>query len=318
MINSTRGLRRRVQLAAAGLVLLPLVARAQTATTTTLTSVTPASPLFGQTVTLKATVAPAPGSGSVAFMDGVVLVGVGNVGTGGVATATTITLPAGVHSLRAVYGGSSAYKASKSSTQSYTVKAVQGSGFAATAVAPTGINPYGVAVGDFNGDGNADLAVANHGSNTVTILLGNGKGVFSPPPGSPPATGNLPTWVVVSDFNGDGKADLAVVNNLGSANVSILLGNGDGTFAPAASPATGTNPYSAAVGDFNGDGKADLAVANFSSNTVSILLGNGDGTFAPAPGSAPVTGNNPTSVAVGDFNGDGVADLAVANYTGTP
>jgi len=171
-----------------------------------------------------------------------------------------------------------------------------------------GLNPYSVAVGDFNGDGKPDLAVANNSSNTVSILLGNGDGTFTP--AASPATGGKPYSVAVGDFNGDGKPDLAVAN-YGSNTVSILLGNGDGTFTPAASPATGSHPDSVAVGDFNGDGKLDLAVANLFSGTVTILLGNGDGTFTPA--ASPATGTHPYSVAVGDFNGDGKLDLAVAN-----
>jgi hypothetical protein len=94
--------------------------------------------------------------------------------------------------------------------------------------------------------------------------------------------------------------------------VTLLLGNGDGTFTPAASsPATGSNPYSVSVADLNGDGKVDLVASNSGSNTVTVLLGNGDGTFA-----APLTfgaGTNPISAAVGDFNGDGLPDLAAAN-----
>ena len=92
--------------------------------------------------------------------------------------------------------------------------------------------------------------------------------------------GNSPICVAVGDFNGDGKTDLAVANSMtGDNTVSILLGNGDGTFQSERTYTTGSRPFSVAVGDFNGDGKADLAVANYGSNTVSILLGNGDGTF---------------------------------------
>src|SRR5207248_320280 len=94
-------------------------------------------------------------------------------------------------------------------------------------------------------------------------------------------------------------------------NVSILLGNGDGTFAAAVNYGAGTTPQSVAIGDFNGDGKADLAVANINSNNVSILLGNGNGTFAVAVNY--VVGIRPLSVVIGDFNGDGKGDLAVAN-----
>jgi FG-GAP-like repeat/Bacterial Ig-like domain (group 3) len=171
-----------------------------------------------------------------------------------------------------------------------------------------------VTVGDFNGDGKADLAVANYpdsgnGPGSVIILLGNGDGTFLQAADNP-ATGNEPLSMVAGDFNGDGNLDLAVANS-GSNTLTILLGNGDGTFTAAASPATGSSPCSVVTGDFNGDGKLDLAVTNASSNTVSILLGNGDGTFTAA--ASPATDKNPVSVAVGDFNGDGNLDLAVAN-----
>src|SRR3989442_975233 len=121
------------------------------------------------------------------------------------------------------------------------------------------------------------------------------------------AVGPNPRPVAVGDFNGDGRPDLAVANNY-SNDVSVLLGNGDGTFQPAQSYVVGNYPGSVAVGDFNGDGRPDLAVTNAISNTVSVLLGNGDGTFQPAQSFA--AGLNPYSVAVGDFNGDGRPDLA--------
>jgi len=113
--------------------------------------------------------------------------------------------------------------------------------------------------------------------------------------------GTNPDSAAVGDFNGDGKMDLAVANE-GSDNVSILLGNGDGTFQAAVNYGAGTDPDSVAVGDFRGDGKLDLVVANYYSNNVSVLLGNGDGTFQAAVNYGV---SAPTSVAVGDFNGDG-------------
>ena len=188
-------------------------------------------------------------------------------------------------------------------------------GFVVSSSSPvTGTGPNSMAVGDFNGDGNADLAVTNQFSSTVTILLGDGHGNFTAGPQSP-ATGSFPYAVAAGDFNRDGNQDLAVANYYGS-DVTVLLGNGKGDFTAAPSPGTGVYPDSVAVGDFNGDGKPDLAVANQFSATVTILLGDGNGGFAPPTASGyqpPVTGKMPDSVAVGDFNGDGVQDLAVAN-----
>src|SRR5262249_47691240 len=150
------------------------------------------------------------------------------------------------------------------------------------------------------------------GQGTVSALSGHGDGTFQT--AIDYATGSNPVSVAVGDFNGDGKADLAVANAV-SANVSVLLGNGDGSFQAAVNYGAGGYPYSVAVGDFNDDGKPDLAVANPNGATVNVLLGNGDGTFSkyisyPLGGSYP-PGGYPSSVAVGDFNGDGRSDLAV-------
>ena len=122
---------------------------------------------------------------------------------------------------------------------------------------------------------------------------------------------NSPVSIAVADFNNDGKQDLALTSeSLG--NVSVLLGNGNGTFQTAVSSTVGQGPRSVAVGDFNGDGNPDLVTVNEYGNNINILIGNGDGTFK-----APVSymaGTNPRSVVVGDFNRDGIMDLAVANY----
>jgi hypothetical protein len=173
-----------------------------------------------------------------------------------------------------------------------------------------GLGIPAIAAGDFNGDGYADLAVADVTDGKVWVLLGSSTGVLNYQ--SSFAAANA-TSIAVADFNVDGKADLAFTNSSG---VTVMLGDGTGTFNPApGSPSpTGSQPSSMAVGDFNGDGVPDLAVANQKDGTVSVLLGNGSGGFSPMSGSpfSVGAGSSPAAIVAGDFNGDGRADLAVA------
>jgi FG-GAP-like repeat/FG-GAP repeat len=164
--------------------------------------------------------------------------------------------------------------------------------------------------GDFNGDGKLDLAVVcelvNMGG--VCVLLGNGDGSFSPTNLSYP-TGPDPDGIDVADLNGDGKNDVAVADS-NDNNVSVFIGNGDGTVQPRVNYNTGSGPSAVAIADLNQDAHPDLVVANQTDSTVSVLLNNGNGTFQPHVDYA--TANGPSAVAVGDLDGDGKVDLAVA------
>jgi hypothetical protein len=189
-----------------------------------------------------------------------------------------------------------------------------------------GTGPISIAVGYFDAGGVLDLAVANHGSHDVSILLGDGSGGFT---AVTPTTqvGNQPVSIAVGNFNSDVdlNPDLAVANFVDNT-VSILLGNGDGTFfepadcdsttaGPSPTCVVGTEPVSIVTGDFNNDGFDDLAVANEVTKNVSILLGNAvttGGLFKAAKNFNLV--KIPVSLTVADFNGDGALDLAAAHF----
>jgi hypothetical protein len=213
--------------------------------------------------------------------------------------------------------------------------------FLAPVSCAAGSNPQAVAVGDFTNNGKFDLVVANGGSNSVSVLLGNGNGTFQP--AKTFAVGADPVSVAVGDFNGDGKLDIVTANLGGS--LSILLGNGDGTFQ-AAQDITLTKvrapnglqespiPLAVAVGDLNNDGKADLVVTAYLNGPVNgsyfydayveVLTGKGNGGFN-APSSVLIASLPQTyyelypsavSIALGDFNGDRNLDVVTGDGIG--
>ena len=174
----------------------------------------------------------------------------------------------------------------------------------------TGRHPASVAIGDLNGDGKADLVTSNAGANIVSVLFSRGDGTFQAKRDYP--TGRRPSAVAIGDLNGDGKPDLATAN-ANADTVSVLLGRGDGGFEAELEYRTGSEPSSVAIGDLNGDGKPDLAITNsrYRVDTLSVLVNRGDGTFQLRVDYP--TGLRPASIAIGDLNGDGKADLATAN-----
>jgi hypothetical protein len=264
--------------------------------------------IFGQPITLTANVSPADASGIVTFYDNVTVLGTGAI-VNGQASFTTALLSPGAHSLKANYSGDAGHTVSTALGINETINAQLWSGFQPAISFATGPNPLHAVSGDFNGDGITDIAVANSGDNTVSILLGNGDGTFQT--SVPYPTGAYPSFVAVGDFNGDGKSDLVVANNTGNS-VSVLLGNGDGSFQPPWNFAVGSGPVSIAVGDFNSDGIADLAVLNQLSSTLSVLQGNGDGSFR-TPVNYPA-GVRPSSIVAGRVIGISATDLFVADY----
>ncbi|MGD0507013.1 MAG: VCBS repeat-containing protein [Terriglobales bacterium] len=207
-----------------------------------------------------------------------------------------------------------------SASNGVTILLGNGDGTFTPAASPAVGYAASIAVADFNGDGIPDLAVSNNASGyVVTILLGEGDGTFNVGTSVPvPQWSINPQGIVAMDFHGDGKMDLAVTsannNSPSSYVVTILLGNGDGTFTQGQTYNTGNGDQSMVGGDFNGDGIPDLAIANYYDDTVTILLGNGDGSFTPAALPLPATGAGPFAIVAGDFNNDGILDLATANY----
>ena len=172
-----------------------------------------------------------------------------------------------------------------------------------------------MAVADFNGDGLVDLGVVSQscssygtcGTGQLSLMLGKGDGTFE---GTDYPAHNRPQAVAAADFNGDGKLDLAIAkDNFAQDNktLSIMLNNGDGTFALAVDYLAGTGAYAVVTGDFNHDGKQDVAIPNLNESNVSIFLGKGDGTLQGRV-DYPVYAN-PKGLIAGDFNNDGKLDL---------
>jgi gliding motility-associated-like protein len=191
----------------------------------------------------------------------------------------------------------------------------------------TGTGPISVSIGDLNGDGKADMAVANYEANTVSVFRNTGSsGTINTSSFASKVdfiTGGVPTSISIADLDGDGKADMAVANSA-SATVSVFRNTGSSgsitssSFASKVDFATGSSPRSVSLGDLDGDGKVDMAIANAFSNTVSVLRNTSSGGSITASSFANkvdfTTGAFPYSVSIGDLDGDGKADMAIANY----
>lgn len=231
------------------------------------------------------------------------------------AATVNLLLGPGSHSIYAIFAGTGNYTGSSSTPQTLTVNGLNSS---TTQISPSGSAGNYTLTATVTGNGTATptgtvsfLDASNSNLSLGTAALASGVTTIGFLSTSTVPAGNAPSGIALGDFNGDGKPDLAVINATDNT-VTILLGNGDGTFTAAASPSTGNSPAGLVVGEFTGNGLEDLAIVNASDNTVTILMGNGDGTFTPAA-ATPATGGAPHGIAVGDFNGDGILDLAVVN-----
>jgi len=180
----------------------------------------------------------------------------------------------------------------------------------------TGPEPNDIAIADFNGDGNPDVAIPNHGVKSVAVLLGNGKGQFSFAPGAPFAVESRPHphGIAVADFNGDKKPDIAV-DSWGENKVLVLFGKGDGTIqSPGVKFDVGRMPYHRLrTADLNADGNADIVTSNFEGASISVLSGDGHGNFTRNDFPTPPS---PFGIAIADLNGDGHLDIATYHYSG--
>ena len=191
-------------------------------------------------------------------------------------------------------------------------------GFSEAAGSPfaAGPDPNDLAIADFNRDGFPDVAVANHEVEQLTILLGNGRGAFTPARHSPlqVAVKPHPHGVATGDFDGDGSQDL-VTDSWAEDRLEILFNDGKGDFrTPGIYVSVGKHPYQRIrTADVNRDGNADIVSPDLEGNDVTVLLGNGKGGFLQPAGSPFPCGDSPFNVAIGDVNGDGLADMAIVN-----
>jgi hypothetical protein len=179
---------------------------------------------------------------------------------------------------------------------------------------PAGDETAFVAVGQLNADSHLDVVAVNRTSHDLSVFLGDGHGGLSEATGSPLTTGGDTYSLALGDVDADGHDDIVAVNRGLPGTAVVLLGDGSGGFdeAPGSPITIGADARSVVLADFDGDHNLDFATPSYADDDVTVMLGNGSGGFSAATGSPFVAGNRPVALAVGDFDGDDVPDLAAA------
>lgn len=290
----------------------------------TITSFTPTSGPIGTTVTITGT------NFSTTIANNIVFFGATRATvTAASATQLTVTVPGGAtyQPISVLVNGLTAFSVKPFNVTFCSVPGITSGSFATPINFGTGTSsgPVSISVGDLDGDGKADLIVANRFANTVSVLrnTSSAPGNISYAPKIDLATGSEPVSITVGDLDGDGKGDLAVAV-FGEATISVFrnTSSGPGTisFAPKqdfSTGALGAGPFSVALSDVDKDGKVDLAVTNYLSNQASVLLNTSSGlgniSFAARIDFPTGAGAGPYSIAVGDIDLDGKNDLATSN-----
>lgn len=183
-------------------------------------------------------------------------------------------------------------------------------------VIPVGKGPGAIAVADLNHDGKPDIIVANVDDGTVSVLLGDGKGYFSPAPASPFRCNANPNDIAVADMNGDGNPDLVIANTQ-TPYITVLLGDGKGGFKPAPHSPFATksypHPHSVVVGDFMGNGKTAVVTDSWGNNQILLIPTDGKGNLVLPGKSFPADLHTDSGVRAADFNKDGNLDIVTVN-----
>jgi len=291
----------------------------------TLTSFSPASGPVGTSVIITGTnFSTTPASNIVFFGATKATV------TAATTTQLTVTVPVGAtyQPITVLTNSLLAYSSKPFVVTFNGVPGIDANSFAAKVDFTTGTTPYGIAIGDLDGDGKPDLAVTNNNGNTISVFKNTSStgsitaSAFATKVDFTTGAGTTPYDIAIGDLDGDGKLDLAVTS-YGSNTVSVFKNTSSiglittSSFAPKVDFTTGSSPYGVAIGDLDGDGKPDLAVASYNDNTVSVLKNiSATGTISVSSFAAKVdftTDIGPYDVALNDLDVDGKPELVISN-----